>query len=94
MNVTKSRVTKIISGLHQKNLIKKITDPDDSRIHLISLTTAGKKKLTDILDFQKDLHKAVLSQLDPDDRKKMLGHLDILKACMETGKEKMMKEEF
>ena len=43
MNVVKSRVSRIISGLVRKQLIQRITDPEDSRISLLSLTPRGKK---------------------------------------------------
>jgi len=38
MNVVKSRVSKIIDGLLKKGLIQRIKDPEDSRVHLLSLT--------------------------------------------------------
>ncbi len=89
MNVGKSRMTKIIAGLLDKELIKRIKDPEDSRVSLISLTSYGKEKLSQIKTFQDELHQVVLSQVDDDERKKLLTTLDLLKACMETGKEFM-----
>jgi DNA-binding MarR family transcriptional regulator len=89
MNVGKSRMTKIIAGLLDKELIKRIKDPEDSRVSLISLTSYGKEKLSEIKTFQDELHQVVLSQVDDDERKKLLTTLDLLKACMETGKEFM-----
>ena len=44
MNVVKSRVSKIIDGLLKKGLIQRIKDPEDSRVHLLSLTPQGQKK--------------------------------------------------
>ncbi len=92
MNVSKSRMTKIIAGLLDKELIKRIKDPEDSRVSLISLTSYGKEKLSEIKAFQDELHQVVLSQVDDDERKKLLTTLDLLKACMETGKEFMAKK--
>ncbi len=89
MNVGKSRMTKIIAGLLGKELIKRIKDPEDSRVSLISLTPYGKEKLSEIKTFQDELHQVVLSQVNDDERKKLLTTLDLLKACMETGKEFM-----
>ncbi len=89
MKVGKSRMTKIIAGLQKKGLIKRIKDPEDSRVSLISLTTSGKEKLDEIKAFQDDLHRVVLSQVSDQERKKLLTNLDLLKACMESGKEFM-----
>ena len=89
MNVGKSRITKIISGLEEKNLIHRIKDPKDSRIFLISLTADGKKKLLDIRSFHDEIHEKILSQVSHEQRKSLLTNLDLLKACMETGREMM-----
>jgi len=89
MGVAKSRVTKILSGLQNKNLIKKIKDPEDSRVYLISLTTPGKKILNEIFVFQRKLYETILNQASPEERKKILINLDLLKGCMEVGKELM-----
>ena len=89
MNVGKSRITKIIAGLLKKDMIKRIKDPEDSRVSLISLTSSGKEKLDEIKQFQDNLHRVVLSQVNDQERKKLLTNLDLLKACMETGKEFM-----
>jgi len=90
MNVVKSRVSKIIDGLIKKNLIQCITDPEDSRVKLLSLTSEGQKKINKIKQFTEDLHGQVLSQMAPDQRKAMLTNLDILKASMEAVKEMMV----
>ncbi len=90
MNVVKSRVSKIIEGLIKKKLIQCITDPEDSRVKLLSLTAAGQKKINEIKKFMEDIHIQVLSQMAPDQRKAMLTNLDILKASMESVKDMMV----
>jgi len=90
MNVVKSRVSKIIDGLIKKNLIQRIADPEDSRIKLLSLTSAGQKKINEIRQFMGNVAGQVLSQMAPDQRKAMLTNLDILKASMEAVKEMMV----
>ena len=90
MNVVKSRVSKIIEGLIKKNLIQGIADPEDSRVKLLSLTSAGHKKLNEIRRFMQDVHGQVLSQMAPDQRKAVLTNLDILKASMEAVKDMMV----
>jgi DNA-binding MarR family transcriptional regulator len=90
MNVVKSRVSKIIDGLIRKDLIQCITDPEDSRVKLLSLTSVGQKKINEIKQFLGDVHGQVLSQMEPDQRKAMLTNLDILKASMEAVKDMMV----
>jgi DNA-binding MarR family transcriptional regulator len=90
MNVVKSRVSKIIDGLIKKNLIQCITDPEDSRVKLLSLTSEGQKKINKIRQFMEDVHGQVLSQMAPDQRKAMLTNLDILKASMEAVRDMMV----
>jgi DNA-binding MarR family transcriptional regulator len=90
MNVVKSRVSKIIDGLINKNLIQRVKDPGDSRISLLSLTADGQAKLNDINQFLNDIHSRVLLQMAPDQRQTVLTNLDILKASMEAVKDLMV----
>jgi DNA-binding MarR family transcriptional regulator len=90
MNVVKSRVSKIIDGLIKKKLIHRISDPEDSRIKLLSLTPQGQKKVNEINMFMADVYGQVLAQMAPDQRQAMLTNLDILKASMEAVKELMV----
>ena len=92
MNVVKSRVTKIINGLVKRDLVQKIKDPGDSRITLLSLTSRGQKKLSDILDFNNCIHREVLIAMEPEQRKIMLTNLDMLKASMEYAKDFMTRD--
>ena len=89
MNVGKSRITKIISGLEAKKLIQRIKDPEDSRVSLISLTNGGKKKLQEIKSFHDEIHEKILMQVSQEQRKNLLTNLDLLKSCMEAGKQMM-----
>lgn len=90
MNIVKSRVTKIIDGLMAKGLIKGIKDPEDSRITLLSLTAEGQKKYNEVNGFLTDIHRQVLMQMEPEQRKIMLTNLDMLKASLEAVKESMV----
>jgi len=89
MNVGKSRITKIISGLEDKKLIQRIKDPEDSRVYLISLTQTGKNKLKKIKLFHDEIHEKILLQVSQEQRVHLLTNLDLLKVCMEAGKEMM-----
>jgi DNA-binding MarR family transcriptional regulator len=90
LNVVKSRVTKIISGLAEKKIVQRIQDPEDSRVTLLSLTPDGRAKLNDIKAFNDYVHHDVLKQMEPAQRKVLLTNLEILKASMEEVKELMV----
>jgi DNA-binding MarR family transcriptional regulator len=87
MSVAKSRVTTIINSLMQKGLIRQFKDPNDSRIHLLSLTAEGRQKVTEIRSFRGGVYRQVLSLLEPEQRQVMLAHLELLKSSMEAVRE-------
>lgn len=89
LNVVKSRVTKIVNGLIRKKLVQKVKDPNDSRIHLLSLTPKGQAKLKHINDFMMDMHAKLLRLVQPDQRNTLLANLETLKLSMEAIKEMM-----
>ena len=90
LEVAKSRVTTIINGLVEKGLVKRIDDPNDARIKLISLTPAGEKKSSDINHFHTEIHQKILLQLSMDERKQVLSHLELLRSSMEAVKEQLV----
>ena len=90
MNLVKSRISKLISGLNKKGLIQKIPDPEDSRTTLLRLTSKGHKKLNEINLFLVNIHHEVLQQMEPEQRSTMMTNLELLKASMESIKELMV----
>ena len=90
MNVVKSRVTKIISGLEKKKLIRRIKDPEDSRVYLLNLTPEGQHKLNEINDFLKEIYSEVLFQIEPQKRKTTLSSLEALTSSMNSVKDMMV----
>ena len=90
MNVVKSRVTSIINGLMKQGLIQRIKDPGDSRVSLLSLTAEGQKRVGEVRFFMGEVHREVLHQMEPEQRKIMLTNLELLKASMEAVKEMMV----
>jgi DNA-binding MarR family transcriptional regulator len=89
LDVAKSRVTKIVTGLIKRGLVRQIDDPGDARIKLISLTPAGQEKSREIAAFQRDLHREILLRLDADERKGILAYLELLRSTMEAVKEQL-----
>ena len=90
MNVVKSRITKIVDGLLKKDLIQRIKDPEDYRVSLLSLTPEGQNKIDEIKGFLNEVHAQVLLQIPPEQRKKLLLNLDMLKSSMEAVKHMMV----
>jgi len=90
LEVAKSRVTKIVTGLIEKGMVEQINDPQDARIKLISLTASGKKKVGEIDVFLKKLHRQILLQLIPEERKSLISYLQILRSAMEAVKAQLV----
>jgi DNA-binding MarR family transcriptional regulator len=88
LDVAKSRVTKILEGLIRKGLVERVDDPKDGRIKLISLSPEGQKKSEEMTAFHHEIHRKILLQLDPDERKNVLSHLELLRSAMEAVKER------
>jgi DNA-binding MarR family transcriptional regulator len=86
LEVAKSRVTKVLDGLTKKKMIQRIDDPEDARIKLISLTPTGQKKTREIDEFTTDMHHHLVLSLNPEERKSVIGSLEVLRASMETVK--------
>lgn len=92
LEVAKSRVTKLINGLVAKALVKRIDDPQDLRIKLISLTGAGLEKLQEIEAFHFELHNRLLLRLQSQEREGVLRCLETLKNHMDTVKQELIQE--
>ena len=90
LHVAKSRVTKIINGLIQKELVESIDDPKDARIKLHILTQEGQRKSQEIVTIITDLHRELLLELDPEQRKTVLSCLDVFRSGMEAVKKQLV----
>lgn len=90
LEVAKSRVTRIVNGLKEKQLVAEIDDPKDARIKLISLTPAGHTRFNEIAAFQRDLYRTLLLQIDTDERNHVLSNLELLRSAMEAVKEDLV----
>ena len=89
MEIAKSRVTKLIGGLTNKDLVQASHDPRDGRVKLISLTPRGEQRYKDIRAFIRDAHERVLSQMAPAERNNILSALELLRSCMEVVKSEL-----
>jgi DNA-binding MarR family transcriptional regulator len=90
LDVAKSRVTKLVNGLLRKGYVKRVEDPQDTRVKLISLTPAGRKKIEDVEEFHLYIHKKLVVQMSGEDRTAILSNLETLRTCMEAVKEELV----
>jgi DNA-binding MarR family transcriptional regulator len=90
LDVAKSRITKLVKNLKSKDLIRQIDDPMDARVRLVSLTSRGAALSREIKAFQTDIHRQLLLQMEPAERKNALIYLETLRSAMEAVKEKLV----
>ena len=83
LGIAKSRVTKLVDGLARKELVRKVPDPEDSRVILLALTPAGQGKHEAITATMSSLREAVLRRIEPARREAILESLEALTGCME-----------
>ncbi len=89
LNVAKSRITKIVSGLAAKGLLTRAPDPADSRYHLLSLTPEGRRRRDELESFLQGLHAEILARLEPMERKELVSALERLRLTMEAIRDKL-----
>ena len=90
LEVTKSRVTKIINDLLEKGMVERVDDPKDSRVKLISLTPLGMKKSEEIDSFHKEIHGNILRLMNDAERKEVISTLELLRVSMESVKQNLV----
>ncbi len=86
LDVAKSRVTKIINGLHVKGFIDITDDPRDGRVKLLSLTQGGYEKCEQMGEYIWNTHEKLLLELDNEERRSVISSLELLRAGMESVK--------
>jgi len=87
LDVAKSRVTKLVGGLLEKGMVERIEDPQDSRVKLICLTSAGRGRIREIEDFHNSVYQELLGHINAEDRSAALFYLEQIRDCMEAVKQ-------
>ncbi len=72
MNLAMSRMTRIIDGLVEKELIERGMKPNDRRVCLVHLTSTGKQLVTEIEKNYLAMNKRVLENIEPEARPEVL----------------------
>jgi DNA-binding MarR family transcriptional regulator len=86
LDVAKSRVTKVISGLQNKGYVDYADDPRDGRVKLLSLTAKGHKKCEEMGEYIWNNHETLLLELSPEERRSVIASLEVLRVGMEAVK--------
>ena len=89
LEVGKSRVTKLVDGLMDKDLVEKLDDPRDGRVKLLCLTAKGRDKMDRIDEFITGLHARVLDQLETPQRAIVFTSLEQLRTAMEAVRDQL-----
>jgi len=61
----------LLDELEEAGLIERRRDPEDRRRHLVSLTPAGKKKLTQLRETSRSVESELLAALEPAEREQL-----------------------
>ena len=74
----KTRIISVLDGLQQAGLIRRDPDPDDRRVHLLSLTEAGQRLRAEAQAGIQRQEDRLLALLPPADRRSLVRALQIL----------------
>ena len=91
MNLTPSRVTRLITSLEKKRLVKRELDLDDRRNVRVMLNNKNKQFVEDIENKHVELHYEVLSALPPHDVEVMIDSVEKLYEAFEKWAEENLK---
>jgi DNA-binding MarR family transcriptional regulator len=88
----KVAITRLVAGLEKKGLVKRESDPSDSRKQRIFLTTAAKRLFPAILDERDRLTARVATRLSPRDQAAMRRSLRALQEGFRAVQQSMVTE--
>ena len=86
LEVSKSRISKLLEQLIEKKMIQQVPDPSDKRVKLLCLSDAGRLKAGQVESFINGMHMKVLEILDSNQRSTVLSTLELLWSAMESAK--------
>ncbi|MFW6081592.1 MAG: MarR family winged helix-turn-helix transcriptional regulator [Desulfosalsimonas sp.] len=89
LEVAKSRVTKLVNSMNEKGLIERGEDPEDGRVRLLRLTRQGSRIVERIQGFQKTMLAKILEKLDPEERRRVISGLELLRSAMHEVKDEI-----
>jgi DNA-binding MarR family transcriptional regulator len=84
LNLVRSRLSPLVESLVAKNLISRVGDAHDRRVHSLSLTPYGQQIAQAAAAFQISVHEELLQRFEPSRRQELLTSLDELHAAIEN----------
>jgi DNA-binding MarR family transcriptional regulator len=84
MSLTSSRLTRIIDGLVEKNLVTRSINTEDRRLMDIELTPEGRNLAQQLNRDYSGVHEQILSNLPPESRRAVIQALEDLAYAMST----------
>ena len=88
MNLSPSRLTRIIDGLVKKRYIRRDIDPSDRRNMKVNLSTKGKSLVQQLDKAYVDIHEEILMDIDPSQHEQLIVAMTHLLEALEKWLEK------
>jgi DNA-binding MarR family transcriptional regulator len=88
MNLSPSRLTRIIDGLVKKEYILREIDPNDRRNMRVTLSSKGQSLVKQLNKAYVDIHREILKDIDPDQHEPLTTALEHLLEALEKWLEK------
>jgi DNA-binding MarR family transcriptional regulator len=76
--ITPPTVTRLVASLHERSLVKRVTDPEDGRAALIEVASAGRTLLDEIRRERTAFIAQRIARLDPAARAEVAGAVSLL----------------
>jgi len=83
MNLSPSRLTRIVDGLVKKGYMQRMIDPDDRRNMKLSLSRRGKMLTTKLEKAYVDIHHEILEDIDKDQHEPLITAMEHLLGALE-----------
>jgi len=94
LGIAKSRITRIVDGLVEKNLVIRSEDAKDRRFMLVKFTAKGKEIAENHASFMFKLHKEVFNTIPVDKHEATIKHLEILSTAIKSVRTRLEAGEF
>jgi len=88
LSLTSSRVTRIIDGLVDKNLVNRVSSKNDRRVFNLSLTSKGEKLAQDSINDHIKIHEEIIKNIPVEDHQSMIEILRKLNEAVKNWLEK------
>ncbi len=82
--ITPPTVTRLVASLHERNLVKRVTDPEDGRAALIEVADEGQALLDEIRRERTAFIAQRIARLDPESRGEVAQAVALLERLLEV----------